>query len=296
MTMDIVHRFGYLAVGVSNLAEATEFYSRFVRLDLTERVGSTAYMTGGLDHHWVRLEEGSGQGIKRIGYEVTCEESFPLVRASLRNWGIEFDEGGNPNADRIDHWLRFIDPGGTNIELYSGMYQRGVAPVNPGVRIEKFLHGGWETANFDDASRFHQEVLGFKASDWIADNVVFYRAGDRYHHSLVLLRSQRSAFNHFCIQVESIDDVMRCRNNALRHGVKLRDDLLRHAPSGSIGVYVKDEARGFAVEFCTGHLQVDDATHRPRILPMAPETVDTWLSPLPDLSIQPAQFKGERTL
>ena len=87
MTMDIVHRFGYLAVGVSNLAEATEFYSRFVRIDLTERVGSTPYMTGGLDHHWVRLEEGSGQGIKRIGYEVTCEESFPLVRASLRNWG-----------------------------------------------------------------------------------------------------------------------------------------------------------------------------------------------------------------
>ena len=46
--MDIVHRFGYLAVGVSNLAEATEFYSRFVRLDLTERVGSTAFMTAAL--------------------------------------------------------------------------------------------------------------------------------------------------------------------------------------------------------------------------------------------------------
>jgi 2,3-dihydroxy-p-cumate/2,3-dihydroxybenzoate 3,4-dioxygenase len=288
MTMDIVHKFGYLAVGVSDLAEATEFYSRFARLDLTERVGNTAFMTGGLEHHWLRLEEGNGQGVKRIGYEVSSEDSFPVVRGELANWGIEFEEGGSPGTDRVNHWLRFTDPGGTNIELYSGMYERGVAPVNTGVTMEKFLHGGWETANFDQASRFHREVLGFKPSDWIADNVVFLRAGDRFHHSLVLLRSQRSAFNHFCVQVESIDDVMRFRNNALRHGVKLRDDLLRHAPSGSIGVYMHDEARGFAVEFCTGHPQVDDATHRARVLPMAPETADIWLSPLPELTIEPS--------
>jgi 2,3-dihydroxy-p-cumate/2,3-dihydroxybenzoate 3,4-dioxygenase len=286
--MDIVNKFGYLAVGVSNLAEATEFYSRFVRLDLTEQIGNTAFMTGGLDHHWLRLEEGSGQGVKRIGYEVTSEESFPLVRTELAQWGIDFEEGGSPDQDRINHWLRFTDPGGTDIELYSGMYERGVAPVNTGVTMEKFLHGGWATANFDDASRFHREVLGFKASDWIANNVVFLRAGDRYHHSLVLLRGNRSAFNHFCVQVESIDDVMRFRNNALRHGVKLRDDLLRHAPSGSIGVYMHDEARGFAVEFCTGHPQVDDATHRARVLPMAPETGDIWLSPLPEMTVTPS--------
>jgi 2,3-dihydroxy-p-cumate/2,3-dihydroxybenzoate 3,4-dioxygenase len=286
MSIDIVHKFGYLAVGVSNLAEATEFYSRFVRLDLTEQVGNTAFMTGGLDHHWIRLEEGTGQGIKRIGYEVTSEESFPVVRAGLKNWGIDFDEGGSPDQDRVNHWLRFTDPGGTDIELYSGMYERGVAPVNTGVTMQKFLHGGWETANFDDASRFYREVLGFKPSDWIANNVLFLRAGDRYHHSLVLLRSQRSAFNHFCVQVESIDDVMRFRNNALRHGVKLRNDLLRHAPSGSIGVYMHDETRGFAVEFCTGHPQVDDATHRARVLPMAPETGDVWLSPLPEVSVR----------
>jgi 2,3-dihydroxy-p-cumate/2,3-dihydroxybenzoate 3,4-dioxygenase len=284
--MDIVHKFGYLAVGVSDLAEATEFYSRFVRLDLTERMGNTAFMTGGLDHHWLRLEEGNGQGVNRIGYEVTSEESFPVVRAGLTEWGIEFEEGGGADKDRVNRWLRFTDPGGTVIELYSGMYERGVAPVHTGVTMENFLHGGWETANFDDAARFHREVLGFKASDWIANNVVFLRAGDRFHHSLVLLRSQRSAFNHFCVQVESIDDVMRFRNNALRHGVKLRDDLLRHAPSGSIGVYMKDEARGFAVEFCTGHPQIDDATHKARILPMAPETADVWLSPLPEWSIE----------
>ena len=75
---------------------------------------------------------------------------------------------------------------------------------------------------------------------------------------------------------------MRARNNALRWGVELRDDLLRHAPSGSIGVYLKDKARGFAVEFCVGHPQLDDETHQPRILLASPETRDVWLAPLPN--------------
>ena len=179
-------------------------------------------------------------------------------------------------------WLRFTDPGGTDIELYSGMYTRGVAPVPNGVKLQKFLHGGWETTNWAETTRFYQEALGFKASDWIGERVGFFRAADQFHHSLVLISSNRSVFNHYCVQVESLDDVMRARNNAVKHGVKLRDDLLKHAPSGSIGVYLKDEERGFAVEFCTGHRQIVDADHTPRILPMTADTADVWLSPLPD--------------
>jgi 2,3-dihydroxy-p-cumate/2,3-dihydroxybenzoate 3,4-dioxygenase len=281
--MEIVTKFGYLAVGVSDLAEATEFYSRFVRLDVSERIGNTAFMTGGLEHHWIRLEEGNGQGLKRIGYELAGDAALAEVRQRLRSMGIPFVEGGDPGAERVQRWLRFCDPGGFDIELFTGMWERGVAPVNSGVTMEKFLHAGWEVPHWDETTQFYQDVLGFKASDWIGDKVGFFRAGDRFHHSLVLIRSNRPAFNHFCIQVESIDDVMRFRNNALRGGVKLRDDLLRHAPSGSIGVYMKDEARGFAVEFCIGHPQIDDAVHHARVLPMAPETKDIWLSPLPHI-------------
>jgi catechol 2,3-dioxygenase-like lactoylglutathione lyase family enzyme len=279
--VDLINKFGYLAIGVSDLGEAAEFYSRFVRLEMSSRVGRTAFMTGGLEHHWLRLEEGNGQGVKRIGYEVSSEESFAPIRAGLQKWGIEFTEGGELNGDFLQRWLRFVDPGGFEIELYLGMMERGVAPAGNGVTMKKFLHGGLETVNWDASTRFYQEVLGFKASDWIADVGGFFRSGDGYHHSLVLLRAPKSAFNHFCIQVESIDDVMRFRHNAVKYGVALREDVLRHAPSGSIGVYMKDEARGFAVEYCVGHPKIDD-THVARILPAAAETIDVWRAALPE--------------
>jgi len=278
----IVARLGYIALGVHDLVEATEFYSRIVRLDLTEQMGGTAFMTGGVEHHWIRLEEGSGRGVKRIGYELADERALELVRHRLTAAKMAFVEGGDLRKDRVQRWLRVVDPSGTNIELYLGMFERGVAPVNNGVKLEKFLHAASGVTDFERTTAFYQDVLGFKPSDWIGNRAGFFRAADRYHHSLVLIRSETTSFNHFCIQVESLDDVMRARNNALKWGVELRDDLLRHAPSGSIGVYLKDQARNFAVEFCVGHPQLDDETHRPRILPASPETRDVWLTPLPN--------------
>jgi len=66
--MEIVSRLGYIALGVSDLVEAAEFHSRFVRLDLAE-IGDTAFMTGGVEHHWIRLEESDGRG---VGCHLTC--------------------------------------------------------------------------------------------------------------------------------------------------------------------------------------------------------------------------------
>jgi 2,3-dihydroxy-p-cumate/2,3-dihydroxybenzoate 3,4-dioxygenase len=213
---------------------------------------------------------------------VETETELVDVRAKLDAAGVEYTEGGDPDDERVRHWLRFRDPGGVDLELYVGMFERGVAPMAAGITMQTFLHAAWATGNFDESTAFYQQVLGFKVSDWVEDRAGFFRAANGYHHSLVLIRAQRPAFNHFCIQVESLDDVMRARHNALKGGVKLRDDLLRHAPSGSVGFYMKDETRGYAVEFCTGHPQLDEATHRPRVLQSAPETMNVWLAELPD--------------
>lgn len=283
--MSIVKRLGYLVLGVSNLSEAMEYYSKFVRLDVTARRGNTVFMTGGLEHHWLRLEEGTSEGLKRIAYEADGEGGLAMARERLAAANIGFTEGGNLAADGVERWLRFVDPSGFDIELFTGMIEQGIRPNNPGITMEKFLHAAWVTPDYERSIAFYQAVLGFKPSDWIEDRAGFFRAGDGYHHSLVIVRGDQPAFNHFCIQVETLDDVMRARSNALRGGVTLRDDILRHAPSGSIGFYMKDVARKFAVEFCVGHPQLDDATHQPRILPGVPETRDVWSAPLPTMGI-----------
>jgi catechol-2,3-dioxygenase len=278
---DIVEKFGYLSVGVRDLDEAVEFYSRIARLEVTERNDRTVYMTGGPEHHWLRLEEGGQPGVRRIAYELVDDHALDVVRDRLNARGIACDEGSDSGGEHVQHWLRFTSPDGTHMELYRGMRERGVAPDSP-IGFERLLHAGWKTADFAGTTEFYQDVLGFRASDWIGDIAGFFRVANRFHHSAAILSADRAAFDHVCIQVDSLDDVMRLRSNAQRFGVKFRSDLLRHAPSGSIGIYLHDEARGYAVEFCIGHPQVDNGEHRPRMLEMAPETRDVWSAPLPE--------------
>src|SRR5882724_6623523 len=127
--MHKIRRLGYFSLGVADLDEAIDYYARFVRLDLTERIDRTAFMTGGLEHHWLRLEEGSGQGLKRIGYEVESEAALAEIRGQLGAWGIEYTEGGDFRTERVQRWLRFTDPGGFELDLFTGMAQRPVAAV-----------------------------------------------------------------------------------------------------------------------------------------------------------------------
>ncbi|GAA0608301.1 hypothetical protein GCM10009547_07820 [Sporichthya brevicatena] len=288
--MHVVSKFGYLTLGVQDMDEGVDFYQRIARLNLTKRDGSSAFLSGGEEHHWVRLEESSQAGAIRLAYEVVDEDTLTAIAKQLAERGMSYTEGGDYRTDAVGRWLRFVDPGGMEIELYVSMMARGVAAPAMGVNLEKFVHGGMMVANYDETLSFYREVLGFKISDQISNMVTFLRCGDRYHHSLVLIRSPQNKpkFDHFCVEVESIDDVMRFRSNAVRNQVPLRTDLLRHAPSGSIGVYVEDQARGLAVEFCTGHPQVDDETHCARVLPMSLETVDIWQSPLPEPAPTPA--------
>jgi catechol 2,3-dioxygenase-like lactoylglutathione lyase family enzyme len=156
------------------------------------------------------------------------------------------------------------------------MIELPVPPQQPTVRMVKFLHAVWTTRAIAAGYEFHTNVLGFRPSDWIERRVVFLHCADRYHHSAGLVEmAGQPMLQHICIQVESIDDVMRARNNALARGAELLMDLLRHAASGSIGIYVKDPDLDFSIEFCCEHPQVDD-DHRARILPKSRVTSDLW--------------------
>jgi catechol 2,3-dioxygenase-like lactoylglutathione lyase family enzyme len=152
------------------------------------------------------------------------------------------------------------------------------------------LHSVWLTSDPVASGRFYREVLGFKESDWIERAMVFMRAGNGYHHSIGIARdtNRLGQMDHFCILVDDLDDVMRARNVALRSGAKLRQDVVRHAASGSMSTYIIDPMNDIAVEFCTNHRQIDDENYRARILPAQASTLDLWRH-LPDDFVEPAQ-------
>lgn len=285
--MNRIQRLGYVTLEVADLDTAVDFYARAIRLEVTERRAGVAFMSGGSDHHWLRLEQTPTPRVGRVAYQAVDDAALATVKADLGSRGIAYSEGSDFAADRVDKWLRFFSPAGIEFELFTQMAELPTAVQPNGLHLDQLLHTLWVVPNFDEELRFAREVLGFKVSDVIEESVVFLRCANGYHHSLGLVRGPDvlpgPKFSHFCILVPSLDDVMRYRHNAVGLGLELELDILRHPTSGSMGVYVKEPWLDFSIEFCTDHMHIpdDDDGYVARNISMGPGAIDLWKEPLP---------------
>lgn len=275
-----VERLGYVVMAVPDVAESTDFYSNVGHLTVHDTAERTAFLGGGYDHHWLRLEEhDQRRGLLRVGFQLSSDAALGDVANRLTASGIHYEEFGDLEGDAIDRGIRFTDPDGLEVDVYTQMLSRGTKPGQDLVRMQEMLHAVWFSTDPVAAHDFYAGVLDFRASDWIKRNAVFMRSGNNFHHSMGIFRGspQRAAtMDHFCILVESIDDVMRARNIATSRGASLQKDVLRHAASGSISVYIADPAAGISFEFCTEH-DIVAPDHRPRLLEATPISRDVWM-------------------
>jgi 2,3-dihydroxy-p-cumate/2,3-dihydroxybenzoate 3,4-dioxygenase len=289
--MDLVKGLGYVALTVPEIDRSLDFYRRVAHLKVSERGSKKAFLTGGTNHHWLRLEETGASSIARIGFEVTDRAALDEVVNRLDSRGVPWKAANDLAGDRVTEAIRFTDPDGFEIELFTDMVSLPV-PMDTFLNMNRVLHGVWLASDPTESCRFYSEVLGFKESDWIERAMVFMRAGNRYHHTIGIGRdtARLGRLDHFCILVDDLDDVMRARNVALRSGAKLRQDVVRHAASGSVSTYIIDPMNEIAVEFCTNHRQIDDQDYRARILPAQATTFDLWQQ-LPHDFVEPSELE-----
>jgi catechol 2,3-dioxygenase-like lactoylglutathione lyase family enzyme len=281
---DRIATFGFLTLAVTDLELAVDFYARIARLEPTESRGDTVFMSGGREHHWLRLERSEEPGVRRVSFEATGPGALEELAEVLRARGIATESDAGFAVDRVGSSLRFEDPSGVPVEVYTGLAELPVPVAENGVRLREMLHTLWLVPDIEQAVEFWTNVMGFKVSDRLETQVAFLRCGDGYHHSFAIGQGPpkltKATFAHFCVLVDHIDDVMRFRHNAVAHGLSLEHDLLRHPTSGSMGVYVKEPIHGFSVEFCVNHQRLDDSWTA-RQLTAGPAMIDVWKEPLP---------------
>ena len=225
----------------------------------------------------------------RLGYQATDRESIDELRQRLEKAGIDWTAGGNLADDRVQGGIRFRDPFGIEIEVYEEMLSTASSPVAEDDGLVELLHAVVFVSDVDAAREFYRDTLSLRRSDQIERVVVFMRGGDRFHHTLALARGESGRLDHFAVRVRDLDTVMRLRLHGKQRGV-LGDDVVRHTASGSISVYFTDEANGIGIEFCTGHLRIEDDDYDGRLLQASAETVNMWARPF--VSTTPSGTSG----
>lgn len=273
-------RLGYLAFDVANLEASTRFYQDVVHLEVINEVDDTVFLRGSTEHHWVVLRQSRNPGFNRVAYEMADEQSLNEMERKLKDSGVKVAHGGDVEADGVERWIRFRDPEGIQFELFVNMLSLPVPPVARSyVRHEKLVHAGVMVKDVRRAHRFYHDLLGFRDSDWAERRAVLMHCGDRYHHSLAVLgnpSAPKGAIDHMCIQVAGMDDLMRGRNIVIENKVRFSRDLARHMASNSWGIYFRDEANNYDVEFCLEHRRLPEVGDQARMLPAMREMADVW--------------------
>jgi 2,3-dihydroxy-p-cumate/2,3-dihydroxybenzoate 3,4-dioxygenase len=281
--MALVHEFGYLVYGVTDLDESVDFYHDVCLLEISERRDDTVFLTGNEKHAWLRLDRTAEPGLQRIGFQVTDAEALEQIKANLEAEGISWTPGGTIKEDRVDNAIRFQTPLGFEVELYEEQVVLPASPAPEARGFERALHTVIFVEDVKEGRDFFKRALGFRRSDQIEELVVFLRTGNRFHHSLGLAKGDRGRLDHLAILVRDVDTVVRFRNHAQALGLKT-EELVKHTASGSISAYVAHPSLGIGVEICTNHDMIDDEDYNGRLLKAGPLTADRWSMGFPDVT------------
>ncbi|MFV0258085.1 MAG: VOC family protein [Acidimicrobiales bacterium] len=221
------------------------------------------------------LERAPGGDATTIGIEAADDAAFVATLRRLAAAGFPAGEIADVagTGRRVDRLARVAAPWGVDVELVTGLaaaptpFASSLVPggfLTDGVG---FGHVVFATAEFDSATRFLLDGLGFVQSDWLempigpeATLVVrFFHCNGR-HHTIALARAPvdpPQRLHHLMVEANERDDVGAAFDRAFASGLPLPNGLGRHDNDGMFSFYVAGPA-GFQVEVGYGGRIVDE--------------------------------------
>jgi hypothetical protein len=161
----------------------------------------------------------------------------------------------------------------------------GVLRTHP-VRPRKLGHVVVGSVDHDVTMRFFTAGLGFKTSDYIADQGAFLRCSND-HHNVLVLGAPVNFLHHTSWQVEDVDEVGRGAAAMLDgHPERHVWGLGRHHAGSNFFWYLKDPAGNFAEYYSDMDTVIDDQLWTPEVLEGA-RGLFSWGPPPPPSFLQP---------
>jgi 2,3-dihydroxy-p-cumate/2,3-dihydroxybenzoate 3,4-dioxygenase len=275
-------RLGYAALKVTDLARSVDFYTRLVGLAPGRQDQASAWLRCSEKPCDLILEQGATAGLRRIGFELESRQALSDAHDRLRALGYapHWAPAGELEPRRVEAGFRFRHPlTGLELEFYFGQ-----APAAPAYRpsvaqITRLGHVvlSVTAADFAAVHRFFVEDLGFAVSDEVPGAVAFLRCfPNPLHHTLALVKADRTGLNHVNFMVTDLDDIGRAMNRMKAADTPIVFGPGRHLPSTSVFLYFLDPD-GMTVEYSFGMEEFHEGAARPpRELEARPEVLDTW--------------------
>jgi catechol 2,3-dioxygenase-like lactoylglutathione lyase family enzyme len=268
-----------IAMRAPGVAATREFYARNWGLaEVAAGNDGTVYFRGTGPEYWLyALREDPTYGIDCIHFGLATRARVEALHARLAAAGVALS---GPPAELATpgggYGFCALDPDARRLRFSAGVarhHDTADAPARP----RKVSHVVLNTPDMARAQAFYEQALGFRVSDFSANQMVFLRCSSD-HHAIALNRGQYPSANHVAFEMPSIDSFMRGIGRMRTLGQSPAWGPGRHGPGNNPFAYFVSPS-GFVIEFTAEVQQIDEATHAPQVWPRdVPEQMDVWMT------------------
>ena len=275
--MSRVNEIRYVGYTLTDLDTEIAFYEDTWGL---ERVASDDGMAwfkarGHDEHQVIRLKSGDVNRIDLIQLAAASRAEVAALHAKVVASGcritsdlhdLETPGGG--------FGFRFFSPDGLQFGISSDVARGSATAVRrwDGVPV-KISHIVLHSPDHQALTRWFQDVLGFRLSDWLGDFMSFLRCNSA-HHRIAILPGP-PCLNHVAYDMEGVDGMMRGIHRLKQKGVEIGWGPGRHTAGNNTFSYFVTPG-GFVVEYTAELEEVDDATWQHQVHTPAPLVMDQW--------------------
>jgi 2,3-dihydroxy-p-cumate/2,3-dihydroxybenzoate 3,4-dioxygenase len=277
-------KLGYVELNVSDLAASEKFYRDIVGLEYVGKGdGGSALFRCDSDHHSVVLHQKKPAGFRCVGWMLEDESQFANLHRRLREQGVPYEElsAEECKARTLGRATRMVEQHTqATIEFYVPPNDGKTYTFTPShTKIMQLGHVVFHALDQAAGTAFFRDVLNFRESDSIGENITFLRPfPNPYHHGMGV-GAGKPVFHHLNFMVTEIDDIGRGLNRVNRNKVPVVFGPGKHPASGSVFLYYL-EPDGMTLEYSFGMEEFTEVDPRaPRVIPLSPENIDAWGSP-----------------
>ncbi|MEZ5812835.1 MAG: VOC family protein [Rhizobiaceae bacterium] len=273
------------------LTATLPFYEDMWGLKLAHREDGVALLRGtGSEPFLYGLSDGELFGIDYVHFAMPDRASMDALYAQC----VAHDAAIAREPAAFDDWaggygFEILDP--DNRRLRFRTEARELTPEPDWAKPKKISHVVLNTADLEGRQAFYEDVLGFRVSDYSADQMVFLRCNTD-HHSIALVRGNYASVNHVAFEVPTIDEFMRAIGRMKQKGHVPSWGPGRHGPGNNPFAYFVSPS-GFVIEFTSELQQIDEETHEAKVWSRTdPEAMDRWMTAGPPTPAQRAVMQG----
>lgn len=273
------------------LTATLPFYQDMWGLKLAHQEPGVALLRGtGQEAFLYGLTDGPIYGIDYVHFAMPDRESMDALHAQCRT--REACVLGEP-AEFSDwaggYGFEVLDPDNRRLRFRSDARVHAEEPE--WAKPRKVSHVVLNTPDMESTQAFYESVLGFRVSDYSADQMVFLRCGSD-HHSIALVRAHYPSVNHVAFEMPSLNEFMRGIGRMKQKGHVPTWGPGRHGPGDNPFAYFVSPS-GFVIEFTSELQQIDEDQHQAQVWPRDdPEKMDQWMTAGPPTPAQRAVMQG----